>query len=194
MPEPVKVNVVSYGGARPGQVVASGADGRRAVWFDASSPSTSIKYGRRLFYGRTDLTSWNYPLDELTDGESMFNGARLTSFKGSLPKLTNGNSMFWTCVYLEHVEIEPQGNGEPGLAALTNGESMFGFCQLDEASVLSVLGAIVENTSGKVRKLHLGKRTNFKDSPEVAELLNTETPIAASDNYSYKGWTINVQA
>lgn len=68
---------------------------------------------------------------------------------------------------------------------------MFYGCILDEASVLRVLNSIPTYTSG-THQLHLGKRTNFLDSTEVAALLGTTTPIAAKTNYSYKGWTITV--
>lgn len=78
------------------------------------------------------------------------------------------------------------------LPTLDYGQDMFYGCILDEDSVLRILNSIPTFTSG-THKLHLGKGTNYQNSTEIADLLNTTTPIAAA-NYSYKGWTITVQA
>lgn len=77
------------------------------------------------------------------------------------------------------------------LPALAYGQDMFYGCNLDEASVLRILNSIPTWTSG-THQLHLGKRTNYLNSTDIAALLGTTTPIAAKTNYSYKGWTITI--
>lgn len=77
---------------------------------------------------------------------------------------------------------------------------MFSNCTLDEESILYVLrgdgiGSDYEGIpfySSGSHPLNLGKNTNFKDSEEIASLLNTSVPIAPATNYSYKGWTITI--
>ena len=77
------------------------------------------------------------------------------------------------------------------LSKLTKGNNMFSSCNLDEASVLRILNSIPTYTSGS-HPLHLGKRTNFLNSTDIATLLGTTVPIAASTSYKYKGWTITI--
>lgn len=77
------------------------------------------------------------------------------------------------------------------LPALAYGQDMFYGCNLDEASVLRILNSIPTWTSG-THQLHLGKRTNYLNSTDIAALLGTTTPIAAKTNYRYKGWTITI--
>lgn len=79
------------------------------------------------------------------------------------------------------------------LPKLTTGSSMFYGCNLDAESVLCILNSIPTYASG-AHALHLGRRTNYLNSTEIAALLGTTTPIAAATNYSYKGWTITVQS
>lgn len=81
--------------------------------------------------------------------------------------------------------------GTEGLKSLSDGSSMFSYCKLDKTSVLHILNTIPTYTSGTYR-LHLGKRTNYQDSTDIATLLGTTVPIAASTSYNYKGWTITV--
>lgn len=112
---------------------------------------------------------------------------KLTSVAINLPSLTSAYNMFAGCIKLSSFNA-----GTEGLKSLSDGTNMFQNCNLDETSVLHVLNTIPTYTSG-THKLHLGKRTNFLDSTEIATLLNTTVPIAASTNYKYKGWTITVQ-
>lgn len=77
------------------------------------------------------------------------------------------------------------------LPALAYGIEMFSGCNLDEASVLRILNSIPTWNSG-THPLHLGKRTNYLNSTDIAALLGTTTPIAARSNYSYKGWIITI--
>lgn len=181
MPEPVKVNVVSYGGVKPGQlIVGNGADGTKTTLFDAATATN----GANMFYYCTSLTSWNVALPNLTDGSGMFYCCTsLTSWNANLPNLTNGSYMFYRCSQLTSFSV--------ALPNLTSGSNMFNGCNLDEASVLRILNSIPTWTSG-THQLHLGKRTNYLNSTDIAALLGTTTPIAAKTNYSYKGWTITI--
>lgn len=77
------------------------------------------------------------------------------------------------------------------LPKLVYGQDMFIGCNLDEASVLRILNSIPTYTSG-THPLHLGKNTNYLNSTDVADLLGTTTPIAASTSYKCKGWKITV--
>lgn len=145
----------------------------------------SLTNGFYMFSGCSGLTSWTAALPNLTEGTNMFTRcSNLTSWTTALPKLTNGNTMFSTCTALTSWNVD--------LPRLTNGTAMFSGCNLDEPSVLRILNSIPTYTSG-THNLQLGKRTNYLNSTDIAALLNTTTPIAAT-NYSYKGWTITVQA
>lgn len=227
MPEPVKVNVVSYGGVKPGQlIVGNGADGTKTTLFDAATATNgyymfyrctkltsfsvalpNLTNGDSMFYNCTSLTSFTGDLSSLTDGDNMFNGCTgLTSWTVDLPNLTNGSYMFYSCTGLTswNANLPNLTNGSSmfhrctsltswnvALPNLTNGSSMFNSCNLDEASVLRILNSIPTWTSG-THQLHLGKRTNYLNSTDIATLLSTTTPIAAKTNYSYKGWTITI--
>ena len=118
MPEPVKVNVVSYGGVKPGLlVVGNGADGTKTTLFDAATATN----GSYMFYQRSSLTSWNVNLPKLENGTDMFNScARLASWNVDLPKLENGNQMFNGCAALTSWNVT--------LPELTNGNRMFYYC------------------------------------------------------------------
>lgn len=161
-----------------------------------------------MFDNCTELTMWNVGLPKLEDGYYMFrNCSKLTSFTAELPSLTNGDNMFYNCTGLTSFSADlPSLTNSSSmflnctsltsfsgdLSSLTTATSMFQSCILDEASVLRILNSIPAHTSG-THRLHLGKRTNYLDSTEIAALLNTTTPIGANTNYSYKGWKIIVQ-
>lgn len=100
MPEPVKVNVVSYGGVKPGNVVVGNTkDGEKTTIFDAATATD----GTSMFYGRTNLTSWDVDLPNLTDANNMFsNCSNLRSFRGALPALKKANAMF---AYVQNCDL-----------------------------------------------------------------------------------------
>ena len=148
---------------------------------------TNLTEGSYMFRNCTSLTSWTVELPNLTNGSNMFyNCSKLTSWTVELPNLIYGSSMFSGCNALTSFNA-----GTEGLKSLYDGTNMFQNCILDETSVLHILNTIPTYTSGTY-KLHLGKRTNFLNSTEIATLLGTTTPIAASTSYNYKGWTITV--
>lgn len=158
--------------------VGEGADG------------SALTDGTYMFYYCTNLTSWTVDMPNLENGTSMFFYCfSLTSFSGDLSKLagtsptTGGYRMFYNCTSLTSFNST--------LPALAYGTDMFNGCILNEASVLNILNSIPNHSSG-THKLHLGKRTNFLDSTDIAEMLGTSVPIAASTSYKYKGWTITV--
>lgn len=151
----------------------------------------NLTSGDHMFQGCTALTSWTAGILNLENGNSMFyDCSNLTSFSGNLSKLagasaTNGGYyMFYNCSKLKTFNST--------LPSLAYGQRMFYGCILDEASILRILNSIPTYTSGS-HPLHLGKNTNYLNSTEIAALLGTTTPIAAG-TYSYKGWTITVQA
>ena len=155
-----------------------------------SSELPNLTSGIYMFYKCTGLTSFSADLSNLTNGAQMFNGCSvLTSFSGDLSKLKGTSSsdggyrMFYNCSKLTSFNST--------LPALAYGQDMFYGCILDEASVLRILNSIPTYTSG-TPKLHLGKRTNYLNSTDIAALLGTTTPIAASTSYSYKGWIITI--
>lgn len=146
----------------------------------------NLTNGTYMFYG-TSLTSWTVDLPKLTSSVNMFYGCRhLTSWTADLPKLTTGTKMFYACAALTSWTVD--------LPKLTNGTEMFYGCNLDASSVLQILTSIPDRAAAglAVASLHIGKRTNYKDDDEVADLLGTVTPIAGG-TYSCKGWTITVQ-
>lgn len=145
MPEPVKVNVVSYGGVKPGQlIVGNTKEGEKTTLFDAA---TDVD-GTYAFYGKGTLTSWDVALPNLTDGThmffrtgltsldidlpnltngtNMFNGSRLSSWDIDLPNLTDGTNMFYTCSSLTSFSST--------LPNLTNGNGMFAYSRLTSFS------------------------------------------------------------
>ena len=206
MSEPVKVNVVSYGGVKPGLVVVGNSrNGGRNTLFDAATVTNGALY----FQNQVNLTSWDVDLPVLEDANQMFaDCSNLTSFNADLPKLTGANAMFSPCASLTSFsanlpELENGSFMFQGCARLTSfnadlpklntGRDMFNSCALNEDSVLRVLNSISTYTEG-THSLNIGKRTNFKDSATIAALLGTTTPIAASTAYSYKGWTITVKS
>lgn len=164
---------------------------------------------RNMFYGCSALTSFTAGLQDLVNGTSMFrNCAALTSWTIDVPNLTDGSFMFYNCTGLTSWTVElpklmsakSMFNHCTGLTSwtaelpnLTDGTGMFTGCILDEASVLCILNSVPTYTDG-THELHLGKRTNYLNSTEIAALLNTTTPIAAATSYKYKGWTITVQS
>lgn len=103
----------------------------------------------------------------------------------TLEHLTSAYAMFWGSPLLTSLpEVI-------NLKSLSDGNQIFYSCNLDEPSVLRVLTTIPTYTSG-THNLHLGYRKNFLNSEAIAALLETDVPIIAG-NYSYKGWTINIQ-
>ena len=71
-------------------------------------------------YQNSDIVNgvWDERLDNLTDGEYMFNNCRnLTSFSSDLSSLTDGWSMFYDCIALSTFSSD--------LSSLTNGFAMF---------------------------------------------------------------------
>lgn len=176
---------------------------------------TNLTNGRYMFFDCVKLTSWNVELPNLTNGDHMFYGCnRFTSWTVDLPSLTDGAQMFGYCGGmtsfagdLSELAGTSSINGgykmftgcpkltsfNSALPKLVHGADMFRDCILDEASVLRILNSIPTHTS-ETHKLHLGKRTNYMNSTDIADLLGTTTPIAAATNYSYKGWTITVLA
>lgn len=174
----------------------------------------NLTNGYSMFNYCSSLTSFTGDLPNLTDGSYMFaNCNSLTSFSGDLPKLTSGYSMFNYCPSLTSFSgdlsnlagtssYDGGGNNmfsgcskltsfNSTLPVLAYGQNMFSYCILDEASVLRILNSIPTYTSG-THPLHLGRNTNYKYSADIATLLGTTTPIAASTKYKYKGWTITV--
>lgn len=116
MPEPVKVNVVSYGGVKPGQVVAGNtADGGKVVVFDAST-STSVDY---LFSYCNRIAKWDIDMPMLKSAHYMFNYSSLREFKAALPRLDNGSGMFFHCELASF---------ESDIPLLDNGSDMFAYC------------------------------------------------------------------
>ena len=204
MSTPIKVNVVSYGGVKPGMVVAGNAkSGARTTVFDAATATN----GSYVFYKNGKLKSWDVDLPELANGSYMFDDGVLTSFNAALPKLTDGTNMFHHGFFLTsfNSNLPELTNGtnmfydgvlltsfNAALPKLTNGTSMFRNCALDEDSILRILNSIPTYTGGS-HSLNLGKRTNYLNSAEVAELLGEDTPIAAKQ-YTFKGWTLIVES
>lgn len=118
MPEQDKVNVVSYGGVKPGQVVAgNGADGERTSLFD---PATDTD-GSSLYYMRKGLTSFSAAMPKLGKGQSMFQDCTsLRSFSAAVPELYNAEHMFKGCTSLSAWTAE--------LPKLTSAFGMFDSC------------------------------------------------------------------
>lgn len=142
MPEPVKVNVVSYGGVKPGQfVIGNTKAGGRFVFFDAAR-TTSARYvfalnrgltawdvelpalqeADHMFYG-SGISEWHVDLPKLVNSKSMFDSASITVFNGRLPKLGSASSMFYACTVEEFVCAE-LGTLGAGL----DGSGMFSGC------------------------------------------------------------------
>lgn len=119
MSDPVKVNVVSYGGVKPGLVVVGNTKGgEKTIIFDAATSTD----GSNMFNGRAALTSWNVELPNLTNGTNMFSSCTgLTSWTTDLPNLTNGTYMFFDCRSLTPWTAD--------LPNLTNGSFMFFRCR-----------------------------------------------------------------
>ena len=184
MSEPVKVNVVSYGGVKPGQlVVGNGADGTKTTLFDAAT-STAGDY---MFYGCTGLTSWDVALPNLTNGTSMFSSCTgLTSWTVELPELTNGDNMF-NYAGLNSWTVE--------LPKLTSGSSMFIGCALSAGSVKLLLNSIPDRAAAglSVASLHIGSRASFKTDPDVKALLGETGDEITAKTYICKGWNVTVQ-
>lgn len=185
MSESIKVNVVSYGGVKPGQmVVGNTKDGGKTTLFDAASATD----GSYMFYRFAGLTSWNVDLPNLTNGSYMFYICTgLTSFDAALPSLTNGDYMFQSCDGLTSFSS--------ALPSLRSGNAMFDHCILSAESVKLVLNSIPDRASAglSVSKLHIGKRTNFKTDPDVKELLGETGDEITAKTYSFKGWDVIVQ-
>lgn len=119
MSEPVKVNVVSYGGVKPGQVVAGNtADGGKAVVFDART-STKAQY---LFYYRgNSLAEWDIDMPMLENGQNMFYYcSKLVSFESDTRSLEDGGNMFGYCTSLREFSAN--------LGNMTKGGGMFVSC------------------------------------------------------------------
>lgn len=119
MPEQVKVNVVSYGGVKPGQVVVgNGADGERTSLFDPATDDNSPY----LYYMRKGLTSFSAAMPALTDGSYMFtNCSSLTSFSAAMPELNKAEHMFQECRGLTEWTVD--------LPKLTSAYGMFDNCR-----------------------------------------------------------------
>ena len=119
MPEPVKVNVVSYGGVKPGQVVVgNGADGERTFLFNPDTDTVATEY---LFRDLNLPTEWTADLPNLTKGKYMFHSCKgLKSFAASLHSMTSAQSMFRECTALESFRAD--------LGSLTTGGTMFVNC------------------------------------------------------------------
>lgn len=113
MHEPIKVNVVSYGGVKPGTVVLCNDDGGKEVILDTAT-ATSINYicqYRRIKH--VDLTcpnatsaqfAFNYAVDtqtarlilpKVTSATDMFShGSTLTELHVEMPKYTGNSNAF----------------------------------------------------------------------------------------------------
>lgn len=206
MPEPVKVNVVSYGGVKPGQlIVGNGADGAKTTLFDAATATDGIS----RFYNCAGLTEWNVDLPNLTNGSNMFERAGIKTAKIDAPRLTVGTSMFdATSVGVKNCEKITITGAKIGNARrmfayqsklseldmsfsyLSDGYDMFWDCNLPEPLVYKILTEIPTVTNSPT--LSLGHRDNFSDSTRIAELLNTSKPLGAGP-FTCKGWKIYVQ-
>lgn len=121
------------------------------------------------------LSSWSVDLPVLENGDNMFyNATTLGSFTAKMPKLTTASNMFLGCVL--------------------NAASVLYIIRGDGAG--SVYEGIPTYTSGS-HPLHLGKRTNYMYSQEVADCfdekpaVDSEHPLPAG-TYHCKGWTITV--
>lgn len=230
MPEPIKVNVVSYGGVKPGQVVVGNTmSGGKYLKFDAATATQPyamgidrnltqwdvalpmLENGRNMFYG-TGLTAWHVDLPALKNGDAMFNSADLTTFRARLPKLENGQNFISSTLISDFVcdDLGTQGSGldaramfyncpnfrtvTANFAKLVNGENMFLSTSINAESALNVLRTMPDRAADglEAAPLHLGRRTYYYESEEIAALLGTTAPIAAG-TYSCKGWTITVQ-
>ena len=82
---------------------------------------SSLTYGAGMFLFCENLTSFSSNLSSLTDGNYMFTEcSQLTSFNSNLSSLTNGLEMFYNCSQLTSFNSN--------LSSLTDGESMFNGC------------------------------------------------------------------
>lgn len=142
MSEPVKVNVVSYGGVKPGQMVIGNTKaGGRFVWFDAATVTSAestfafnrsftawdvelpvLRQAKYMFRG-SGIAEWHIDLPALKNAEAMFDSANITVFNGRLPNIESTYYMFTYSSLREFAcaELGTQGAG-------LNGNSMFLGC------------------------------------------------------------------
>lgn len=163
--------------------------------FPKSATFENLVTANSMFYsaGKVKSLSPAMLFKNLANGDSMFAGC---SALESLPphatfeKMSRGRYAFSYCTKLHSL---PEDLDLRSLGA--NSENMFVSTSLDEASVLRILDDErgIQEKSGGSFPIHIGIRTLWKESEAVAAKLGTTTPIAAG-TYSYKGWTVTVQA
>lgn len=176
-------------------------------------PLNNLTVGENMFNGSQYCTfgeDFMNSLDNLKNSRCMFWGSNIKNsslYDQKFKNVTDAWAMFYglsTPRVWKEVTFESLQNGSQicnggveeahnlNLKSLTNGSNMFTSCNLDEETVIRILDTIPTYTSGTYY-LHIGRRTNWIESETIANLLGTDTPIAAK-NYSYKGWTVTVQS
>jgi hypothetical protein len=160
-----------------------------------------------MFGGCNKLTSFEYDLSSLKNGNSMFRECNnLYSFKSDLSSLETGREMFLKCPF-ETFDYDLKtltdatamfnscsnlSSFKSDLSSLIDGTSMFYNCKLDVPSVKNIIDTINTVETGEIL-IGMGCDNNQQDKDLFAQEVGYSDMNTLLQSLHSKGWTVTAQ-